>query len=70
MKSSGSRNMHATDNRQGHRGFGDDAGGGGGNSTATDAGSITNLMSDDAFNVMSFVKIAHYVWAIPLKVKN
>ncbi|XP_055539694.1 ATP-binding cassette sub-family C member Sur isoform X2 [Wyeomyia smithii] len=35
---------------------------------ATDAGTITNLMSDDAFNVMSFVKIAHYVWAIPLKI--
>ncbi|EDS27178.1 sulfonylurea receptor/ abc transporter [Culex quinquefasciatus] len=34
----------------------------------TDAGTITNLMSDDAFNVMSFVKIAHYVWAIPLKI--
>ncbi|XP_055589734.1 ATP-binding cassette sub-family C member Sur isoform X5 [Uranotaenia lowii] len=33
-----------------------------------DAGTITNLMSDDAFNVMSFVKIAHYVWAIPLKI--
>lgn len=56
----------ATDNRhrQG-RGNGD-----GGNSAATDAGTITNLMSDDAFNVMAFVKIAHYVWAIPLKVKG
>lgn len=51
--------------------------GGGGNNgsvasehggATTDAGTITNLMSDDAFNVMSFVKIAHYVWAIPLKV--
>nr|XP_029714518.1 ATP-binding cassette sub-family C member Sur-like [Aedes albopictus] len=54
----------ATDNRhrQG-RGNGD-----GGNSAATDAGTITNLMSDDAFNVMAFVKIAHYVWAIPLKI--
>uniref|UniRef100_A0A182P339 ABC transmembrane type-1 domain-containing protein n=1 Tax=Anopheles epiroticus TaxID=199890 RepID=A0A182P339_9DIPT len=34
---------------------------------AHDAGTITNLMSDDAFNVMSFVKMVHYVWAIPLK---
>ncbi|ETN61558.1 hypothetical protein AND_006763 [Anopheles darlingi] len=33
----------------------------------TDSGTITNLMSDDAFNVMSFVKMVHYVWAIPLK---
>ena len=29
-----------------------------------------NLMSDDAFNVMSFVWVAHYVWAIPLKVSG
>ncbi|XP_061511303.1 ATP-binding cassette sub-family C member Sur isoform X2 [Anopheles gambiae] len=35
---------------------------------AHDAGTITNLMSDDAFNVMSFVKMVHYVWAIPLKI--
>ncbi|XP_035779207.1 ATP-binding cassette sub-family C member Sur-like isoform X2 [Anopheles albimanus] len=34
----------------------------------TDSGTITNLMSDDAFNVMSFVKMVHYVWAIPLKI--
>lgn len=33
-----------------------------------DAGTITNLMSEDALNVMSFLWIAHYVWAIPLKV--
>lgn len=33
-----------------------------------DIGTITNLMSEDALNVMSFVAIAHYVWAIPLKV--
>ncbi|XP_053691966.1 ATP-binding cassette sub-family C member Sur [Sabethes cyaneus] len=39
-----------------------------GGNAAADAGTITNLMSDDAFNVMSFVKIAHYVWAIPLKI--
>ncbi|XP_062546541.1 ATP-binding cassette sub-family C member Sur [Armigeres subalbatus] len=57
-----STNRDATDNRQ-DRGSDD-----GGNSAATDAGTITNLMSDDAFNVMAFVKIAHYVWAIPLKI--
>lgn len=33
-----------------------------------DAGTITNLMSDDALNVMSFFWIAHYIWSIPLKV--
>lgn len=33
-----------------------------------DMGTITNLMSEDALNVMSFFWIAHYVWAIPLKV--
>jgi ABC-type multidrug transport system fused ATPase/permease subunit len=31
-------------------------------------GSITNLMSDDALNVMTFFWICHYVWSIPLKV--
>lgn len=36
--------------------------------TAIDTGTITNLMSEDALNVMSFFWIAHYVWAIPLKV--
>lgn len=35
---------------------------------AIDTGTITNLMSEDALNVMSFFWIAHYVWAIPLKV--
>jgi hypothetical protein len=30
--------------------------------------SITNLMSEDPYNVMSCVWIGHYVWAIPLKV--
>ncbi|XP_063225209.1 ATP-binding cassette sub-family C member Sur isoform X2 [Bacillus rossius redtenbacheri] len=34
----------------------------------TDMGAITNLMSEDAFNVMSFFWIGHYVWAIPLKI--
>lgn len=37
-------------------------------SSGIDIGSITNLMSEDALNVMSFFWIAHYVWAIPLKV--
>jgi ABC-type multidrug transport system fused ATPase/permease subunit len=31
-------------------------------------GTITNLMSEDSLNVMSFFWIAHYVWSIPLKV--
>lgn len=35
-----------------------------------DTGTITNLMSDDTLNVMSFLWIAHYVWAIPLKVSS
>lgn len=35
-----------------------------------DSGTITNLMSEDALNVMSFFWIAHYVWAIPLKVSK
>ncbi|XP_055635948.1 ATP-binding cassette sub-family C member Sur isoform X2 [Toxorhynchites rutilus septentrionalis] len=68
----------ATEIEQGNRNAGsrveeDHKGGNGdtaavGVSAAADAGTITNLMSDDAFNVMSFVKIAHYVWAIPLKI--
>jgi ABC-type multidrug transport system fused ATPase/permease subunit len=33
-------------------------------------GTITNLMSEDSLNVMSFFWIAHYVWSIPLKVCN
>ncbi|XP_069691069.1 ATP-binding cassette sub-family C member Sur isoform X2 [Periplaneta americana] len=35
---------------------------------STDMGTITNLMSEDAYNVMSFFWIGHYVWAIPLKI--
>lgn len=38
--------------------------------TILDTGKITNLMAEDALNVMSFFWIAHYVWAIPLKVIN
>lgn len=33
-----------------------------------DTGSIANLMSEDALNIMSFFWIGHYVWAIPLKI--
>lgn len=33
-----------------------------------DVGKITNLMSDDSLNIMSFFWIVHYVWSIPLKV--
>lgn len=33
-----------------------------------DVGKITNLMSDDSLNIMSFFWIIHYVWSIPLKV--
>lgn len=37
-------------------------------SCVNDVGAITNLMSEDTLNIMSFFWIAHYVWAIPLKV--
>ena len=33
-------------------------------------GTITNLMSEDSLNVMTFFWICHYVWSIPLKVKT
>ncbi|XP_059488287.1 ATP-binding cassette sub-family C member Sur [Neocloeon triangulifer] len=33
-----------------------------------DPAAVTNLMSEDAYNVMSCVWIGHYVWAIPLKI--
>lgn len=46
----------------------DDDGNGNDNISRTDAGTITNLMSDDALNIMTFFWIGHYVWAIPLKV--
>lgn len=35
---------------------------------SADMGTITNLMSEDAYNIMSFFWIGHYIWAIPLKV--
>ncbi|XP_054281763.1 ATP-binding cassette sub-family C member Sur-like [Macrosteles quadrilineatus] len=31
-------------------------------------GNLTNLMSEDTFNIMSCYWIGHYVWAIPLKI--
>ncbi|XP_015114991.1 ATP-binding cassette sub-family C member Sur [Diachasma alloeum] len=37
-------------------------------SHTADIGTLTNLMAEDASNVMSFFCIAHYTWAIPLKV--
>lgn len=37
------------------------------NST-TRSGLITNLVSQDTYNIMSCVWICHYIWAIPLKV--
>ncbi|CAB3372321.1 Hypothetical predicted protein [Cloeon dipterum] len=39
-----------------------------GSISVADPGAITNLMSEDAYNVMSCVWIGHYVWAIPLKI--
>ncbi|RLU19415.1 hypothetical protein DMN91_007972 [Ooceraea biroi] len=35
---------------------------------AVDIGTLTNLMAEDAYNVMSFFWIGHYIWAIPLKI--
>ncbi|XP_055905091.1 ATP-binding cassette sub-family C member Sur isoform X2 [Eupeodes corollae] len=37
-------------------------------SCENDVGAVTNLMSEDTLNIMSFFWIAHYVWAIPLKI--
>lgn len=35
--------------------------------SSTRSGLITNLVSQDTYNVMSCVWICHYIWAIPLK---
>ncbi|XP_018345324.1 PREDICTED: ATP-binding cassette sub-family C member Sur [Trachymyrmex septentrionalis] len=35
---------------------------------AADVGTVTNLMAEDAYNVMSFFWIVHYIWAVPLKI--
>lgn len=37
--------------------------------TGKDPGFVTNLVSEDAFNIMSAFCVGHYIWAIPLKVK-
>lgn len=37
-------------------------------SANTRSGLLTNLVSQDTYNIMSCVWICHYVWAIPLKV--
>ncbi|XP_043281302.1 ATP-binding cassette sub-family C member Sur isoform X2 [Venturia canescens] len=38
------------------------------NGQAADIGTLTNLMAEDVYNVMSFFWIGHYTWAIPLKI--
>ncbi|XP_020299812.1 ATP-binding cassette sub-family C member Sur [Pseudomyrmex gracilis] len=35
---------------------------------SADIGTLTNLMAEDAYNVMSFFWIGHYIWAIPFKI--
>ncbi|KAG5347863.1 SUR protein, partial [Acromyrmex charruanus] len=35
---------------------------------AADVGTVTNLMAEDVYNVMSFFWIVHYIWAVPLKI--
>ncbi|XP_006620268.1 ATP-binding cassette sub-family C member Sur isoform X2 [Apis dorsata] len=35
---------------------------------SADIGTLTNLISEDVYNVMSFLWIGHYTWAIPLKI--
>ncbi|XP_013182103.1 PREDICTED: ATP-binding cassette sub-family C member 8 [Papilio xuthus] len=37
-------------------------------SAPSQSGLITNLISQDTYNVMSCVWVCHYIWAIPLKV--
>ncbi|XP_075969494.1 sulfonylurea receptor isoform X2 [Anticarsia gemmatalis] len=36
--------------------------------SCTRSGLITNLVSQDTYNIMSCVWICHYIWAIPLKI--
>ncbi|XP_012265786.2 ATP-binding cassette sub-family C member Sur [Athalia rosae] len=38
------------------------------NQQTADIGTLTNLMVEDASNVMSFFWIGHYTWAVPLKI--
>ncbi|XP_039304714.1 ATP-binding cassette sub-family C member Sur isoform X2 [Solenopsis invicta] len=35
---------------------------------AANVGTLTNLMAEDAYNVMNFFWIVHYIWAVPLKI--
>ncbi|XP_012055355.1 PREDICTED: ATP-binding cassette sub-family C member Sur [Atta cephalotes] len=35
---------------------------------AADVGTVTNLITEDAYNVMNFFWIVHYIWAVPLKI--
>ncbi|XP_017767068.1 PREDICTED: ATP-binding cassette sub-family C member Sur [Eufriesea mexicana] len=35
---------------------------------SADIGTLTNLISEDVYNLMSFFWIGHYTWAIPLKI--
>ncbi|KOB78708.1 putative ATP-binding cassette transporter sub-family C member 8 [Operophtera brumata] len=37
-------------------------------SATTRSGLLTNLVSQDTYNIMSCVWICHYIWAIPLKI--
>ncbi|CAM1323224.1 Sur (predicted) [Pycnogonum litorale] len=36
--------------------------------TSVDTGSIVNHISNDAFNLLNFFSMGHYLWAIPVKV--
>ncbi|CAK1581992.1 unnamed protein product [Parnassius mnemosyne] len=36
--------------------------------TTSQSGLLTNLISQDTYNIMSSVWVCHYIWAIPLKV--
>lgn len=38
-------------------------------SATTRSGLLTNLISQDTYNIMSCVWVCHYIWAIPLKVR-
>ncbi|KAL0120319.1 hypothetical protein PUN28_008165 [Cardiocondyla obscurior] len=33
-----------------------------------DVGTLTNLMAQDAYNIMNFFWTVHYIWAVPLKI--
>jgi hypothetical protein len=39
-------------------------------SSGFDNGSIVNIMSEDTNNIMMFFSMAHFIWAIPLKVRG